>query len=47
LEGGIFDLYEIVPGFILNLIVTVIVSLLGKTTSEMESEFDETLAQLK
>jgi len=46
LSGGIFDLYEIVPGFLLNLIVTVIVSMLGKPTPEMEAEFDETIAKL-
>jgi len=46
LSGGIFDLYEIVPGFLLNLIVTVIVSMLGKPTPEMVAEFDETIAKL-
>ncbi|WP_099157690.1 sodium/proline symporter PutP [Virgibacillus ndiopensis] len=47
LSGGIFDLYEIVPGFILNLIVAVIVSLMGSPSSEIEAEFDETVAKLK
>ncbi|MFD2045211.1 sodium/proline symporter PutP [Ornithinibacillus salinisoli] len=46
LEGGIFDLYEIVPGFVLNLIVTIIISLLGKPLPEMEAEYDETVAKL-
>src|SRR5690625_2035449 len=46
LSGGIFELYEIVPGFLLNLIVTIIVSMLGKPTLEMEAEFDETIAKL-
>ncbi len=46
LSGGIFDLYEIVPGFLLNLIITVVVSLMGKPEPEMEREFDETVAQL-
>jgi sodium/proline symporter len=47
LSGGIFDLYEILPGFLFNLIVTVIVSLLGQTTTEMEAEFEETLSKVK
>ncbi|MUK88424.1 sodium/proline symporter PutP [Ornithinibacillus sp. L9] len=46
LEGGIFDLYEIVPGFVLNLIVSVVVSMAGRPTPEMEAEFDETVAKL-
>ncbi|SDR11227.1 sodium/proline symporter [Virgibacillus subterraneus] len=41
LEGGIFDLYEIVPGFILNLIVAVLVSKLGKPSPEIEADFDK------
>jgi sodium/proline symporter len=41
LEGGIFDLYEIVPGFIFNLIVAVVVSLFTKTKPEMEEEFEK------
>ncbi|WP_026569243.1 MULTISPECIES: sodium/proline symporter PutP [Sediminibacillus] len=41
LEGGIFDLYEIVPGFLLNLIVSVLVSMAGKPHPEAEAEFDE------
>lgn len=46
LSGGIFDLYEIVPGFLLNLIVAVVVSLAGKPTPEMEEEFDKAIAKL-
>lgn len=46
LSGGIFDLYEIVPGFILNLFVAILVSLAGKPTPEMEEEFDKTMAKL-
>ncbi|WP_067725250.1 sodium/proline symporter PutP [Oceanobacillus damuensis] len=41
LEGGIFDLYELLPGFILSLIVTIIVSLLGKPAPEVEAEFNQ------
>lgn len=41
-------LYEIVPGFLLSLIVTVIVSLLTyKPNKEIEAEFDEALELLK
>ncbi|MGM8364017.1 sodium/proline symporter PutP [Virgibacillus sp. W0181] len=47
LSGGIFDLYEIVPGFLLNLILTVIVSLMGKPAPEVESEFEQALVKLK
>lgn len=46
LKGGIFELYEIVPGFLLNLIVAIVVSLAGKPTPEMEAEFDATMAKL-
>ena len=42
------SLYEIVPGFILALIVTVLVSLMTyKPNAEIEKEFDETLRLLK
>src|SRR5690625_1604412 len=41
------NLYEIVPGFLLNLIVTVIVSnLTYKENSEIEEEFDKTIRLL-
>lgn len=46
LSGGIFDLYEILPGFAFNLIATIIVSLLGKPDPEMVVEFDETQRRL-
>lgn len=46
LSGGIFDLYEILPGFLLNMIVTVLVSLKGHHSSEIDAEFDETLKRL-
>src|SRR5690625_1897218 len=46
LSGGIFDLYEIVPGFLLNLIVAIVISLMGKSDPDMEKEFDETVAKL-
>ena len=40
MSGGIFDLYEIVPGFLLNLILAVVVSLFTKVKPEMEEEFE-------
>ncbi|WP_425481542.1 sodium/proline symporter PutP [Alkalibaculum sporogenes] len=42
LSGGIFDLYEIVPGMILSLVVIVVCSLLDKEPSiEIQEEFDK------
>ncbi|MRH44573.1 sodium/proline symporter PutP [Aquibacillus halophilus] len=47
LSGGIFDLYEIVPAFLLNLIVAVVVSNMGgKPAPEIEAEFDEAVSKL-
>lgn len=47
LSGGIFDLYEIVPAFLLNLIVAVVVSILGeKPSAEIEAEFDEAASRM-
>lgn len=49
-EAGIipFQLYEIVPGFIVNFIVAVIVSLLTfKPNETIEKEFDESVRLLK
>ncbi len=41
LHGGLFDIYEILPAFILNTIVAVIVSLFDKNkNAEMLAEFD-------
>ncbi len=46
--GGIFDLYEILPGFLFNLAVAVLVSnATWKPNPEIEKEFDETVAQTK
>ena len=39
-EGGIFDLYEILPGFLANLIVTIVVSLRTTVVPEVDEEFD-------
>ena len=40
LEGGIFDIYEIIPGFIASAAVIVIVSLCSKLSPEIAEEFD-------
>ena len=39
-SGGLFDVYEIVPGFIISSIVIVVVSLLTKVPKEIEEEFE-------
>ena len=40
--GGLFDFYEIIPGFLANLLVAVVVSLaVYKPNAEIEGEFDE------
>jgi len=42
ITGGIFDMYEILPGFLLNAVVTYAVSMATyKPNSEIEAEFDE------
>lgn len=47
-DGGIFDLYEIVPGFVLNLLVAVVVSVLThRRNPAIEAEFDAALAMLE
>jgi len=40
LEGGIFDVYEIVPGFLFSAIAIVVVSLLTKVPQEVVEEFE-------
>ncbi|MFD2760208.1 sodium/proline symporter PutP [Lentibacillus juripiscarius] len=47
LSGGIFDLYEIAPGFLLNLIVAVVISLAGKPSDGVETEYDQAVVELK
>ncbi len=39
-SGGIFDVYEILPGFIVSAIVIVVVSLLTKVPKEVQEQFD-------
>ncbi len=41
-HGGIFEFYEIIPGFISSIIVTVIVSLMTKPPVENDlKKFDD------
>ena len=40
MSGGIFDIYEIIPGFVLSSIVIIVVSLVTKPEQEMLDEFD-------
>ena len=44
LSGGIFDLYELLPGFALNLLVAVVVSLATKVDPKVDAEFDKAVA---
>jgi len=46
ISGGIFDIYEIVPGFILASIAIVLVSLITSSNDEIENTFDEYEKQL-
>jgi sodium/proline symporter len=48
LTGGIFDLYELAPGFLFASLAIMIVSLLGKAPSEeVQNEFDTFKTELK
>jgi len=38
LSGGIFDLYELAPGFLFGALAVIIVSLLGKAPSKQVQE---------
>jgi sodium/proline symporter len=40
-DGGIWDIYEILPGFIISSVVIVIVSLFTKNSQEILDEFDK------
>lgn len=40
MDGGIFDIYEIIPGFIIASVAIVVVSLMGKPSQTMLDEFD-------
>ncbi|MBN7773226.1 sodium/proline symporter PutP [Clostridium aminobutyricum] len=41
LSGGIFDIYEIIPGFLLSSLTIIIVSLATKVPQDMLDEYDE------
>tara|TARA_R110001583_G_scaffold743_9_gene6819 strand:- start:732 stop:1055 length:324 start_codon:yes stop_codon:yes gene_type:complete len=42
LTGGVFDLYELLPGFILAIIAVIVVSLFtGKPSRKVTEQFDE------
>lgn len=48
ISGGIFDLYEIVPGFILSIVAIVIVSLITPAPDkEVQEQYDEYQKQLQ
>ena len=39
-EGGIFDIYEIIPGFLISSLLIVVVSFMTKVPKEITNEFD-------
>lgn len=41
MQGGIWDLYEIIPGFLLSSLVIVVVSLLTKVPKEVAEDFEK------
>lgn len=41
MQGGIWDLYEIIPGFLLSSLVIVVVSLVTKVPKEVAEDFDK------
>src|SRR5690606_30409914 len=47
LEGGIFELYELLPGFVIAAICTVLFSRKSSLPSETLSKFDEVRLTLK
>ena len=48
LRGGIFDMYEIIPGFVMCLVFAVVVSVLDKNKdAEMLAEFDAYARKLR
>ena len=40
MSGGIFDIYEIIPGFLFSSLALVLVSLCTKVPAEIEEEFE-------
>jgi len=45
LSGGMFDMYEILPGFILGTIAIIVVSRMGEPPQSVTEEFDEAAKQ--
>ncbi|WP_018718221.1 sodium/proline symporter PutP [Arhodomonas aquaeolei] len=45
LSGGIFEMYEILPGFVLCAVAIVVASLLGQPTGHMTETFDKAAAE--
>lgn len=41
LEGGIFEIYELVPAFLISCLVIVVVTLLTKVPEDVASQYDE------
>ena len=39
-EGGIFDIYEIIPGFLISSLLIVVVSFMTKVPKEITNEFE-------
>ncbi len=46
-SGGIFDIYEIIPGFISASVVILVVSAFTKVPKEIEEEFEKVMQHLK
>lgn len=46
-KGGIFDIYEIIPAFILSSLAIIVVSLATKLPDELAKEFDEVKNAIK
>jgi len=47
LSGGVFDMYEILPGFIFCAVAVVVVSLIVKPTTSITDQFDRAAARWK
>jgi sodium/proline symporter len=48
LKGGLFDLYELAPGFLLSSLAIIIISLIGKAPSkEVQEEFSKYRSELE
>jgi sodium/proline symporter len=48
LKGGLFDLYELAPGFLFSSLAIIIISLIGKAPSkEVQEEFSKYRSELE